>query len=368
MSPDNLSGTFRKTQNQASVNNGYHSAKFSFRVFPKIEMTESKRLAVCVLRYLKGELSNPAVSEESKESLEVAIQCLESVYEVGPDDLSALAVRMTLPEMFKNCAGNERAYFKSEQSSAAGEAASKKEPNPEAEAAKLEGNELLKAEKYQEALEMYSKAIDLDPYNAVYFCNRAAAFSKLDKSSEAIEDCEAALKIDPTYSKAYGRMGIAYANMGDHEKAYKCYQKALQLDPTNESYKNNLRVARDQITAMGGVLPPDETSTATNAGAGARTIPGLGVLGGGASLSDFTQMLGNPALMNMATHIMQDPNMQNLMRNIVSGAINAGQQQSTGPTAQASSQGEGQGQGQGQGVGVSVETGVGFNFDTLLRA
>lgn len=43
-------------------------------------------------------------------------------------------------------------------------------------------------------------------------------------------------------------MGIAYANMGDHEKAYSCYQKALQLDPNNESYKNNLRVAREQIS------------------------------------------------------------------------------------------------------------------------
>lgn len=42
---------------------------------------------------------------------------------------------------------------------------------------------------------MYTKAIDLDPNNAVYFCNRAAAFSKLDKSLEAIEDCEAALQI-----------------------------------------------------------------------------------------------------------------------------------------------------------------------------
>lgn len=123
----------------------------------------------------------------------------------------------------------------------------KKEPLPEAEEAKQRGNELLKAEKYLEALEMYSKAIDLDPQNAVYFCNRAAAFSKLEKSQEAIADCEAALTIDPTYSKAYGRMGIAYAASGDHQKALECYQKALEHDPNNESYQNNVRVAQEQL-------------------------------------------------------------------------------------------------------------------------
>ena len=207
----------------------------------------------------------------------VAIQCLESVYEVGPDDIAALAVRETLPNMFRAATENERVSFarkircivffrfsflgmkifstfasspqgcfKGYTTSKANEAP-KKEPHPEAEEAKQRGNDLLKAEKYLEALEMYSKAIDLDPHNAVYFCNRAAAFSKLEKSQEAIADCEAALAIDPTYSKAYGRMGIAYAASGDHQRALECYQKALRHDPTNESYQNNVRVAQEQI-------------------------------------------------------------------------------------------------------------------------
>lgn len=50
-------------------------------------------------------------------------------------------------------------------------------------------------------------AIGLDSNNAVYFCNRAAAHSKLGNHQAAIEDCNRALELDPTYSKAYGRLG-----------------------------------------------------------------------------------------------------------------------------------------------------------------
>jgi small glutamine-rich tetratricopeptide repeat-containing protein alpha len=37
---------------------------------------------------------------------------------------------------------------------------------------KGEGNVFMKEEKYEEALECYSKAIEQDGQNAVYYCNR----------------------------------------------------------------------------------------------------------------------------------------------------------------------------------------------------
>lgn len=117
----------------------------------------------------------------------------------------------------------------------------------------------MKEENYRSAVECYTKAIDLDLRNAVYYCNRylqphhqhhfarcniwhidiyiyrerdfcwpiqhvqaqgnkaviyrcvcvcrAAAHSKMGNYTEATCDCERAIGIDPTYSKAYGRMG-----------------------------------------------------------------------------------------------------------------------------------------------------------------
>ena len=110
----------------------------------------------------------------------------------------------------------------------------KKEIAPElkekADKFKNDGNELMKQEKFTEALDQYKNAIDIDPNNAVYYCNRAAgnkvlyyhiafrfqilkhfynfaAYSKLSDFINSIEDCKNALKIDPSYGKAWGRLG-----------------------------------------------------------------------------------------------------------------------------------------------------------------
>lgn len=42
----------------------------------------------------------------------------------------------------------------------------------EAERLKNEGNDLMKQERYEDALKNYTKAIQLDCKNPVYFCNR----------------------------------------------------------------------------------------------------------------------------------------------------------------------------------------------------
>ena len=75
---------------------------------------------------------------------------------------------------------------------------------------KTEGNNLMRTEKFVDALEMYSKAIELDGGNPVFYCNRAAAHSKMNNHHLAIEDCQRAIDMDPSYSKAYGRMGLAH--------------------------------------------------------------------------------------------------------------------------------------------------------------
>lgn len=47
----------------------------------------------------------------------------------------------------------------------------------------------------------------MNPKNAVYYCNRAAAYSRVEKHTDAISDCREAIKLDPNYGKAYGRLG-----------------------------------------------------------------------------------------------------------------------------------------------------------------
>jgi len=261
-------------------------------------MSDKRRLAYSIIQFCQKELQSDELSFDAKESLEVANQCLQSAYALTPDD-KHLAVSKPLEQIFQEATANEPMQ-KSQPSAADKE---------EAERMKTEGNNLMRTEKFSEALEMYSKAISLDSTNPVFYCNRAAAHSKMTAHQLAIEDCQRAIDMDPSYSKAYGRMGLANSSLEKHKEAVENFKKALELEPDNESYKSNLQIAEDKVKAGVG-------------GTGAPAAPGMfpGMPGG----LDLSSFLNNPALMNMATTMLQDPNMQAMMGQMMGGAGGAG--------------------------------------------
>ena len=97
------------------------------------------------------------------------------------------------------------------------------------------------------------RAIEIDIGNQVFYCNRAAAHSKMNNHYAAVEDCKRAIDMDPAYGKAYGRMGLAYACVDKHKEAIECFKKAIELEPENESYKSNMKLAQDKLSAAGGI-------------------------------------------------------------------------------------------------------------------
>lgn len=91
--------------------------------------------------------------------------------------------------------------------------------NSLAEALKSQGNRAVQYKLYSDAIELYSCAISLCENNAVYYCNRAAAYTQIHKYTEAIRDCLKSAEIDPGYSKAYSRLGLAYYAQGNYRDA-----------------------------------------------------------------------------------------------------------------------------------------------------
>lgn len=103
---------------------------------------------------------------------------------------------------------------------------------------KTEGNEAFKAGKWQEAYDLYSEALDIDPNNkqinsALYF-NRATTCSKLNKLDECIDDCTKAIELDEAYIKAYARRAKSYMDKEEYESAVNDYEKVYKLDKTKE--------------------------------------------------------------------------------------------------------------------------------------
>ncbi|XP_072338302.1 small glutamine-rich tetratricopeptide repeat-containing protein alpha-like isoform X1 [Scyliorhinus torazame] len=252
-------------------------------------MTDNKRLAYSIIQFLRDQLQSGDLTSDAQESLEVAVQCLETAFGISVDN-EDLAVSRTLPEIFTTAVGEEipNVIVDSVPTSPTVEDLSK------AEQLKTEGNEQMKVENYQSAVDYYSKAIELNPSNAVYYCNRAAALSKLGNYTGAVQDCEKAIAFDPSYSKAYGRMGLALASLNKYSEAVDYYKKALELDPENESYKANLVIAEQKIKDA-----PSPT--------------------GGSGGFDLASLLNNPGFMNMASNLMQNSQVQQLMSGMMSG-------------------------------------------------
>ncbi|KAM8960445.1 small glutamine-rich tetratricopeptide repeat-containing protein alpha [Pelodytes ibericus] len=258
-------------------------------------MEDRKRLAFSIIQYLHDQLHNGGLSADAQESLEVAIQCLETAFDVSIEDRS-LAMAQTLEQLFAEATIQDPSQASCFQSNDDGDSL-REEDITEAERLKTEGNEQMKVENFESAISYYTRALELNPKNAVYFCNRAAAYSKLGNYAGAVRDCEEAIGIDPNYSKAYGRMGLALSSLNKHAEAVGFYKRALELDPDNDTYKANLKIAEQKMKEIPSPL----------------SAPG-GL--------DLAGLLNNPSFMNMASNLMNNPQVQQLMSGMISSSNN----------------------------------------------
>lgn len=104
----------------------------------------------------------------------------------------------------------------------------------EALAAKAQGAEHYKAQRFTEAAECFSKAWDLWPKDITFLGNLGAAYLEAKEYDRCIETCEKAveegrgLRADyKMIAKIFGRIGTAYAAKNDLPSAKKYYQKSL---------------------------------------------------------------------------------------------------------------------------------------------
>uniref|UniRef100_A0AAY5JY68 J domain-containing protein n=1 Tax=Esox lucius TaxID=8010 RepID=A0AAY5JY68_ESOLU len=117
-------------------------------------------------------------------------------------------------------------------------------------AKKEDGNKAFKEGNFDEAYQLYSEALTIDPNNiktnAKLFCNRGTVGSKLKKLDQAIEDCTKAIKLDETYIKAYLRRAQCYMDKEEYEEAVRDYEKVYQTEKTKE-HKHLLKNAQLEL-------------------------------------------------------------------------------------------------------------------------
>ncbi|KAF9908689.1 Hsp90 cochaperone [Linnemannia zychae] len=96
------------------------------------------------------------------------------------------------------------------------------------------GNASYKARKFDEALEHYAKAWELDSTNVSILTNKAAVYFEMGNYDECIKTCEEAIDVGREHradykliAKALGRIGNAYAKQDKLAEAIKYYGKSL---------------------------------------------------------------------------------------------------------------------------------------------
>ncbi|KAI9008317.1 hypothetical protein BC832DRAFT_553737 [Gaertneriomyces semiglobifer] len=115
-----------------------------------------------------------------------------------------------------------------------GEEAEQKKKRADSDKEKDLGNAAYKARKFDEALQHYDKAFELDDTNLPVLTNKAAALYEAGRFDECIKVCEQAvdagrdMRADyKVIAKALGRMANAYLKKDDLDNAIKYYQKSL---------------------------------------------------------------------------------------------------------------------------------------------
>ncbi|CBH11900.1 hypothetical protein, conserved [Trypanosoma brucei gambiense DAL972] len=162
-----------------------------------------------------------------------------------------------------------------------------------AEEIKNKGNELMGLANYKQAVAYYTKAIEMEPENHVFFANRAAAHTHLKDYRSAIIDCERSISICPTYAKAYSRLGTTLFYQENYQRAVDAFSKACELDPTNERYREDLKQVEEKA----------KQSNSATAGMGGTPFGADGMF----NFSQVAEVMKNPQFVETATRLMSNP-------------------------------------------------------------
>ena len=98
---------------------------------------------------------------------------------------------------------------------------------------KSNGNAAFTKKKFYEAASEFTKAIDQDPYDHVFYSNRSACYAALDQHSKACADARRCVELKPDFVKGYSRLGFALYKSGFFHDSIHAYTQGLTLDPKN---------------------------------------------------------------------------------------------------------------------------------------
>lgn len=107
---------------------------------------------------------------------------------------------------------------------------------------------------FEEAVDIFTLAINADPTNAVLYSNRSAALASLKQWPEAVEDAKKTTELRPEWGKGWSRLGAAIQGQGNFKDAHDAFLKGLEIDPSNAQLQKGVESCKAAMNAP----PPRE--------------------------------------------------------------------------------------------------------------
>ena len=161
----------------------------------------------------------------------------------------------------------------------------------------------MQANHISEAIEFYTKAINLDGANHVYFSNRSAAYLSQGDAQNALDDANSCLGLKPDFSKGYSRKGAALHSLKRYNDSIAAYEEGLKKFHGDPGLTKGLDdVKREKADPFG-------TASSSGAGGEAGGLFGPQMMAQMALNPRLRSYLSDPDVMGKIKMVQQNPNM-----------------------------------------------------------
>ncbi|MFH1152909.1 MAG: tetratricopeptide repeat protein [Pseudomonadota bacterium] len=85
--------------------------------------------------------------------------------------------------------------------------------------------------RFENAVLWFTQLIEMEPFSAKAYKNRAAAHMELGHTDEAIRDLTSAINLEPELQGLQNNLGVAWYSKKEYQKAIESYTREIELNP-----------------------------------------------------------------------------------------------------------------------------------------
>ena len=107
-----------------------------------------------------------------------------------------------------------------------------------AEQYNLQGDTFFDAEQYDDALETYTKAVQLKPIASAYY-HIGWIYNDRDDYDQAVTALQQSIRLDSTSARTFDEIGYSFRSLKRYDEAFAAYRRAVTVDSTSAGFTTN---------------------------------------------------------------------------------------------------------------------------------